>query len=118
VAKKQDLSDKKTKSAPRAKAKLSKVDNAEAPGGGMTEAHKRTTSLESPTQRGISDEMIGHAAGDVWRVLSERGAQTLPGLKKSLDVSDDLVLLAVGWLAREGKLVFETTGRSVTVSLR
>lgn len=84
----------------------------------MTEANTQTTSLEAPKQRGLSDEMIGHAAGDVWRVLSERGSQTLAGLKKSVDASDDVVLMAVGWLAREGKLAFETSGRAVTVSLK
>ncbi|MCC6493393.1 MAG: winged helix-turn-helix domain-containing protein [Pirellulales bacterium] len=62
--------------------------------------------------------MIGQAAGEVWRVLSERGGQTLAGLKKSLDASDDLVLLGIGWLAREDKLAFETNGRTVTVSLK
>lgn len=118
MAKKQDVSAKKTKSAPRTKAKLSKVDNAEAPGGAMTENNKHTTSLEAPKQRGLSEEAIGHAAGDVWRVLDERGSQTLAGLKKSLDAPDDVVLLAVGWLAREDKLAFETTGRTVTVSLK
>jgi hypothetical protein len=84
----------------------------------MTEENKRTGSLEAPSQRGLSSEMIGNTAGDVWRVLSERGAQTLAGLKKSIDSPDDQVMLAVGWLAREDKLDFETNGRTITVSLR
>lgn len=118
MAKKQDLSDKKTKSAPRAKAKPSKVANPEASAGEMSEDNKRTTSLKAPQQRSLSDDMIGAAAGDVWRVLSERGGQTLAGLKKSVDSPDDLVLLGVGWLAREGKLAYATNGRTVTVSLK
>jgi hypothetical protein len=118
VAKKQEVSSKKTKTAPRAKTKPSKIDNAQVAGGQMTEDNKRTTSLEAPTQRGLSSELIGETAGEIWRVLSDRGAQTLAGLKKSLDTSDDQVMLAVGWLAREEKLVFETNGRSVSVSLR
>jgi hypothetical protein len=84
----------------------------------MTEENKRTSSAAAPTQRGLSPELIGDAAGDLWRVLHERGSQTLTGLKKSTDSSDDLVMLAIGWLAREDKLVFETNGRSITVSLR
>jgi hypothetical protein len=118
VAKKQEVSSKKTKTAPRAKTKPSKTDNAQVAGGNMTEGNKTTGSLEAPSQRGMSNEMIGNTAGEVWRVLSERGGQTLAGLKKSVDAPDDQVMLAVGWLAREEKLEFETNGRTVTVSLR
>ncbi len=118
VAKKQDLSDKKTKSAPRAKAKPSKADNAGAASAGTAEENKRAASAEAAKPRGISEELIGQTAGDVWRVLAERGGQSLAGLKKSLDASDDLVMLAVGWLAREDKLAFETNGRTFSVSLK
>ncbi len=118
MAKKQEVSSKKTKTAPRAKTKPSKTDNAQVAGGDMTEENKHTTSPEAPTQRGLSNDMIGNMAGDIWKVLSERGAQTLAGLKKSLDAPDDQVMLAVGWLAREDKLTFETNGRTITVSLR
>jgi hypothetical protein len=119
VAKKQqEVSSKKTKTAPRAKSKPSKTDNAQVAGGNMTENNKTTGSLEAPAQRGLSNEMIGQMAGEIWRVLSERGVQTLAGLKKSLNAPDDQVMLAVGWLAREDKLVFETNGRTISVSLR
>src|SRR5215207_1988178 len=70
VAKKQEVSSKKTKTAPRAATKPSKIDNAQVAGGQMTEDNKRTTSLEAPTQRGMSGELIGETAGEVWRVLS------------------------------------------------
>ena len=118
VAKKQEVSSKKTKTAPRAKSKPSKTDNAQVSGGNMTENNKGTASKEAPTQRGLSSEMIGAMAGDIWKVLSERGGQTLAGLKKAIDVTEDQVLLAVGWLAREDKLAFETNGRTITVTLR
>jgi hypothetical protein len=118
VAKKQEVSSKKTKTAPRSAIKPSKVDNPQVAGGRMTEDNKRTGSAESASQRGMSPEIIGDTAGDVWRVLSERGGQTLAGLKKSIDAPDDQVMLAVGWLAREDKLAFDTNGRTVTVSLR
>jgi hypothetical protein len=118
VAKKQEVSAKKTKSAPRSATKPSKVGNSQVSGGDMTEDNKKTTSAEAPKQRGMSPEMIGQTAGDVWRVLDERGGQTLAGLKKSIDASDDHVLLAVGWLAREDKVAFESNGRTVTVALK
>jgi hypothetical protein len=118
VAKKQEVSSKKTKTAPRAKSKPSKTDNAQVSGGNMTEDNKLTASKEAPTQRGLSSEMIGAMAGDIWKVLSERGGQTLAGLKKAIDAPEDQVMLAVGWLAREDKLSFETNGRTITVTLR
>ena len=116
--KKQDGSSKKAKTAPRAKAKPAKVANAQVSGGAMTEANKRTASAAAPTQRGLSPELIGETAGDIWRVLHERGSQTLAGIKKSVDASEELALLAVGWLSREDKLEFETNGRTISVSLR
>jgi len=118
VAKKQEGSAKRTKTAPRGKSKPSKVDNAQVAGGAMTETNKRTASAAAPAQRGLSTEMIGLTAGEVWKVLADRGSQSLAGLKKSVDAPDDQVLLALGWLARENKLAFETNGRAITVSLR
>ncbi len=67
--------------------------------------------------RGLSNEEIGSAAGAVWTALSQ-GGQTLAGLKKSVSAPDELVLAAVGWLARENKLKFEANGRTLTISLR
>jgi len=117
VAKK-EVSSKKTKTAPRARSKPSKVDNAQVAAGNMTEENKLTASAEPPRQQGLSSELIGATAGDIWRLLVDRGAQSLTGLKRSIDAPDDQVMLAVGWLAREDKLVFETNGRTISVSLR
>jgi hypothetical protein len=57
-------------------------------------------------------------SGDVWGLLVRDGAQTIAAIKKSIDAPPDLVLAAIGWLAREDKLEFSTHGRSVKVSLR
>jgi hypothetical protein len=118
VAKKQEVSSRKTKSKPAKTIQPSKVANAQVAGGKMTEQNKKTGSAAAGVLRGLSSERIGETAGDVWRVLAERGGQTVAGIKKSIDAPDDVILLALGWLAREDKLVFETSGRSVTVSLR
>ena len=61
---------------------------------------------------------IGHVAGDVWGLLVNDGSLTLAAIKKAVDAPGDLVLAAIGWLAREDKLEFSTQGRSVKVSLR
>jgi hypothetical protein len=117
VAKKQEVSSRKTKAKSKV-VKPSKVANRQVAGGEMTEQNKKTGSPAASVLRGLSSDRIGQTAGDVWRVLAERGGQTVAGVKKSIDAPDDVVLLALGWLAREDKLTFETNGRSVTVSLR
>lgn len=47
---------------------------------------------------------IGENAGLVWNYLSENQESTLANLKKVLDLKGDTAALAVGWLAREGKV--------------
>ena len=66
----------------------------------------------------MSSIEIGHVAGEVWGILSQHGDLTLADLKKEVPAPADLVLAAIGWLAREDKLKFTTAGRKVKVSLR
>ena len=66
----------------------------------------------------ISDVEIGHVAGDVWGALVRDGSLTVAALKKAVDAPGDVVMAAIGWLAREEKLDFSTQGRSVKISLR
>jgi hypothetical protein len=61
---------------------------------------------------------IGHAAGDVWGALSRNGGLTIAALKKEVAAPGDIVMAAIGWLAREDKVVFDTAGRAVKISLR
>jgi hypothetical protein len=61
---------------------------------------------------------IGETAGAVWRQLEAHGPQTLPKLVKDLDLPRDLVMQALGWLAREDKIVLEDGPRSRIVGLR
>lgn len=72
-----------------------------------------------PRRQGLSScDQIGEIAGEVWNVLSEKNEQSMTAIKNSIDAPADLVAAAVGWLAREDKLDFKATGRSVKVSLR
>jgi hypothetical protein len=66
----------------------------------------------------ISKEQIGHVAGDLWHLLDKEGPQNLAAIKKSIAAPADLLLAAVGWLAREDKLDFSTSGRTVKIALR
>jgi hypothetical protein len=69
-------------------------------------------------ERALTGLEIGNTAGDVWQALATEGPQTLANLKKQVPLPGDLVVAAVGWLAREGKLSFRPNGRSVLVELR
>jgi hypothetical protein len=60
---------------------------------------------------------IGNAAGVVWGVLDREGELTLTALKDRSGLSDQMVSMALGWLAREGKLTFLKEGRATRVSL-
>ncbi|MBN8627660.1 MAG: winged helix-turn-helix domain-containing protein [Planctomycetes bacterium] len=61
--------------------------------------------------------VIGETAGVVWKVLAAKGPLSLTKLTKECEAPKDLVLQAVGWLAREDKLVFEE-GRTKTIGLK
>lgn len=61
---------------------------------------------------------IGEVAGRVWQYLDHEGSCTLTKLVKELDAPRDSIMQAVGWLAREDKLVFDASGRSKTIRLR
>jgi len=125
MAKKKVVSSATSKSAsrskrkPRAKAAGRQSPNAKKPAARKPAAKKQDVAVAlPPRQRFLSNDQIGETAGAVWHVLAEHGGQRLTALKKSIDAPAELVVAAVGWLAREGKLDFATSGRSVKVSLR
>lgn len=67
----------------------------------------------------MNQESIGKAAGTVWKYLRENGGEgvSLAALKKIRGVKPDEAVAAVGWLAREQKLAFQTVKNRVLVSL-
>ena len=71
----------------------------------------------APAKSELTDHAIGTTAGEVWKLLTENDSMTIAAVKKGVDVPGDQALMAIGWLAREGKLRFETQGRSAKVSL-
>jgi hypothetical protein len=66
----------------------------------------------------LANESIGDVAGQVWQLLDSQGAQSLPAIKKAIAAPDDIILAAIGWLAREDKLTFSKSARSLTIALR
>jgi len=63
-------------------------------------------------------EQIGELAGVIWHALDNGGPRTLTKLAKDVDAPRDMVMQAVGWLAREGKVQIEESKRRRTISLR
>ncbi|GIW80449.1 MAG: hypothetical protein KatS3mg105_2256 [Gemmatales bacterium] len=63
-------------------------------------------------------ERIGETAGKIWHYLNAHGATTLTKLAKGINENERAVLLGIGWLAREDKLVFSTQGRSQVIGLK
>jgi Winged helix-turn-helix domain (DUF2582) len=100
-------------------AKPTKTQSA-ASGKGKTPPKMARTNTEkkpvavTPAFTGIA---IGHAAGDVWELLRGGDPKTIVEIKKSVKAPGDIVVAAIGWLAREDKLAFTTSGRVVKISL-
>lgn len=61
---------------------------------------------------------IGETAGKVWQLLNSEGPQTLAQIKKKVSSTGELVSLALGWLAREGKVEIKQDKKSYKVSLK
>lgn len=61
---------------------------------------------------------IGETAGKVWHFLNETGEANLNQIKKGVKADPNLILQAIGWLAREDKLLVEKKGRFITYALK
>ena len=61
-------------------------------------------------------EKIGQNAGLVWGAL-QNGALELKALKKATKLKNDELFLALGWLAREGKVILAEGEAEIEVAL-
>jgi hypothetical protein len=62
---------------------------------------------------------IGDAAGLVWRTLEGQAeGLTAAQLKAKTGLAADLLQQAIGWLAREDKIAFRGTAKSLRVLLK
>jgi hypothetical protein len=60
---------------------------------------------------------IGTTAGKVWSFLTAHGKVSLSALEKGVDEPRSLVYMAIGWLAREGKVTIQREERSIQLWL-
>jgi hypothetical protein len=61
---------------------------------------------------------IGETAGKIWKFLEDKGEANLTQLKKGVKADPNLILQAIGWLAREDKLRIDKKERFVTYALK
>ncbi|MDI6754013.1 MAG: winged helix-turn-helix domain-containing protein [Thermodesulfobacteriota bacterium] len=61
---------------------------------------------------------IGETAGKVWMFLNQKGESNLNQLKKGVKADPNLILQAIGWLAREEKILIEKKGRFITYAVK
>jgi Winged helix-turn-helix domain (DUF2582) len=119
MAKKNSTKSVKPRPAGRVNSKSSVSTPERPPESQNGPASATKLAVVPPRQVGVlSDVEIGYVAGDVWGLLARTGPLTLAAIKKEVKSPGDLVVAAVGWLAREDKLDFTTAGRTVKISLR
>jgi len=63
-------------------------------------------------------DVIGAAAGDIWNYLEKNGASSVTKIAKETELDMKIVQRAIGWLAKEDKLIIEAKGRTETVLLK
>ncbi len=62
-------------------------------------------------------EEIGTTAGAIWQALNANGELSLPGLRGQIEAKPPVFEWAIGWLAREDKIVITRHQRSYRVRL-
>ena len=60
---------------------------------------------------------IGIAAGDIWHYLDEKGSATLDQLTRGIGKPRELLLMSLGWLAREGHVILSGPESGYVASL-
>ncbi len=73
--------------------------------------------MSTKTSSSLVDQ-IGGAAGIVWHALHKDGPMSVAKLVETVELNRDLVMQAIGWLAREGKLHITETKRGRILALR
>ena len=61
---------------------------------------------------------IGETAGQVWQALNKHGSMSVAKLVERVGGNRDVVMQAVGWLAREDKVLLNETKRRKTIGLK
>ncbi len=63
-------------------------------------------------------ERIGKLAGKVYHYLEQADEPSVSKVTREVEGSGTKIYMAIGWLAKEGKLEFIENGRGTSVRLR
>ena len=63
-------------------------------------------------------ESIGSIAGQVWQYLNKNGAHSVTKIAKENDVEMKQLQRAIGWLAKEDKIIITLKGRTEIIGLK
>ena len=61
---------------------------------------------------------IGIVAGEIWHFLDQHAQTKLSVLAENINKPRDIILMSVGWLAREGHVVLQKSEGDFLLSLR
>ena len=61
---------------------------------------------------------IGIVAGEIWHFLDNHGEVSVSDLVRGIEKERDMVLMSLGWLAREGHVILQKSQSDYRVSLR
>lgn len=61
---------------------------------------------------------IGIAAGEIWHHLDSHGRTKLEDIFSDIDKPRDVLLMSIGWLAREGHVLLLEEDQGHTIELR
>jgi hypothetical protein len=64
------------------------------------------------------ESIFGTKAGIVWKALNKNGPSNIDNIVKGIELREELVYSALGWLGRENKIIVERRGRAMIFSLR
>ena len=73
--------------------------------------------MATESENNVNVFQIGETAGEIWHKLDNEGPLSYSRLVKDLDRPRDMVMQALGWLAREEKVDIHETSRGRQVSL-
>ncbi|MDP8233525.1 MAG: winged helix-turn-helix domain-containing protein [Candidatus Saelkia tenebricola] len=61
---------------------------------------------------------VGIVAGEIWNYLEQNGQVPLSEIVSNVEQSEEIILMSLGWLAREGHVILEASNNSYLISLR
>ena len=87
-------------------------------GGHMAVATDEVKAEADTVKKDEEVARIGETAGKIWRHLHAEGGRTLAQLAKQLEERPERITMAVGWLAREDKVMLSVRGATTKVALK